>query len=114
MMTREFPNLLREADLASLLGLSVGVFRRYRAALQAGGMPAPLVSIGPDDRGRPLWSLRAVDRWLDQARADAADALREAAIDQLCHNSTPGPCTPADELAARAARLFEDDTPGAA
>lgn len=102
-------NLLREADLAAYLGLTVGVFRRHRHQFHAAGLPAPLVSLGPVERGgRPLWSLRAIDRWLAQVESHppAADALRDAAVDQLVH-AQPGPCTTSDELAARAARLFD-------
>lgn len=116
MAVERVSNLLRENELAAYLGLSVGVFRRWRYKLQAAGLPQPLVSLGPADQGRPLWSLRAVDRWLDQGLETpgaAALALRDAATDMLLH-AKAGLCTTADELAARAQTLFEDDGPSAA
>lgn len=64
-------NLLREDELASLLGLTCHVLRRARPKLHAAGLPQPLVSIGVDGR-KPLWSLRQVDQWLARSSDDPA------------------------------------------
>jgi len=64
-------NLLREDELASLLGLTCHVFRRARPKLHAAGLPQPLVSIGVDGR-KPLWSRCQLDQWLARSSDDPA------------------------------------------
>lgn len=61
--------LISSAELARLLGKSVGWLYRHRAALEAAGMPAPHPAFK-----RPLmWSRGAVRFWIDGRHQQVAD-----------------------------------------